>query len=108
MQVCLLRPAPTSGAIAVDGHATAGHQVHGLQLGYVDPPPDACRPGDGGGAAGWDLEPAWVEEDEGAFVGQAGDSHVQQLALGQGSSPDRELGGVGVALDHPGRPPRRQ
>jgi hypothetical protein len=96
------------GAFAVDGHAAADHQVHGLQLGHADPPPGARRPGDGGGAAGWDLEPSRVEEDEGAFVGQAGDGHVQELAVGQGVCSDRELGGVGVALDQPGRPPRRQ
>jgi hypothetical protein len=42
--------------------------------------------------------PAWVEEDEGTLVSQAGYGHVQELALGQGSSPDRELGASGLLL----------
>jgi hypothetical protein len=61
-----------SGALAVDGDAAADHQVQGSQVSHGDPLPGAGRAVDGGGAAGRDLDPRRVEEDEGPFVGQGG------------------------------------
>jgi hypothetical protein len=86
------------GALAVHGHAAADHQVHGLQLAQRQSAARRAPSRDRGGAPRWDVEPRRVEEDEGTLVGQAGHSHVQELAVGQGACPDRELGGVGVGL----------
>jgi hypothetical protein len=96
--VCLpIRPASTSransrvreaspladlGTLAVDGHAAAHHQVHGVQLGHTNPPEGPRRAGDGGSPAGWQAEALGVEQDEGTLVGQARHGHVQQLAVG--------------------------
>jgi hypothetical protein len=97
------KPPPLAhpGTLAVDGHAAADHQVHGVQLGHADPPTGPRRAGDGGGPAGRDLQPCRVEQDERTLVGQAGHGHVQELAVGQGSCPDRELGASGLALTTP-------
>jgi hypothetical protein len=41
---------------------------------------------------------AGSRRDERTLVGQAGHGHVQELAVGQGACPDRELGASGLAL----------
>lgn len=51
------------------------------------------------------MEPVGIEEHEGALVGEPGHGHVHALAFGEGPGPDRELGRVGVGLDHPSGSP---
>ena len=66
---------------------SGGQGGDGGDLGRVEVFPT----GDGGGAAGCDVEAVGVEPDEGTLVGQAGHGHAHQLALGQRACPDWEL-----------------
>jgi hypothetical protein len=91
-------PLPTRGPSWFTATLPQTTRSTGCSSPNADPPPDVRRAGDRGGAPRWDVEPRRVEEDEGTLVGQAGDGHVQQLAVGQSLCPDRELGASGLAL----------
>jgi hypothetical protein len=86
------------GTLAVDGHAAADHQVHGVQLGQADPPPGARRTGDGGGTTGWDAKTLRVEQDEGVLVGQAGTARYSSLPSARARARTGSCGASGLAL----------
>jgi hypothetical protein len=96
------------GAVRAGRDAAHDHEVDGGQLGQGNPAGIAGRAGDRGGLARGSGQVVRIEREERLGLGEAGDRHVDGLAVLQRALADRELGGVGVGLERQRGLPLRQ
>src|SRR4029077_18251658 len=100
LEVAVAATLADTGAVASHPDRPAHDEIDRTHLARRHGPPVAARPGDAGRERGAPPEPLRVDLDEALLGAQAGDRHVDDLALFEREATARQLWRVGIHLDH--------